>query len=105
VGARALINKDVSRNWVASNPATIGFAVAPPIDDDMLHALENLRDVDTVSGWQQEKISWRNNPGEHWKSAMLFAIDDYEDQQLRTIKQIEGGWLTASLWVSNPAMA
>lgn len=92
LGGKEFILKDLARTWQASQPATIGLAVEPPVDDRMLETLENLRGVEQVVGWQQETIKWRQTPDEPWQPAFLVAIDDYEDQLLRQVKLDQGSW-------------
>jgi putative ABC transport system permease protein len=92
LAGKEFILKDLARTWQASQPATIGLAVEPPVDQRVIEALENLRGVETVVGWQQETIKWRRNPAEPWAPAFLVAIDDYQAQPIRQVKQDAGDW-------------
>ena len=92
LGGKEFILKDLGRTWQASQPATIGLAVDPPVDETMIDSLENLRGIETVVGWQQETVKWQRSPDEAWEPALLVAIDDYEDQPLRQIKLDDGAW-------------
>lgn len=92
LGGKEFILKDLGRSWQASNPATIGLSVEPPVSQATLEALENLRGIETVVGWHQEAVKWRRGPGEPWQPALLVAIDDYEDQTIRQVKLDEGAW-------------
>ncbi len=92
LGGKEFILKDLARTWQASQPATIGLSVKPPVDEETIESLENLRGVDTVAGWQQEKIKWRRSLDEPWSPAILVAIDDYENQPIRQIKLDRGKW-------------
>src|SRR5262245_60561794 len=90
LGGKEFILKDLARNWQASKPATIGLTVEPAVSELTLDALENLRGVETVTGWHQETIKWRRQPGDPWQPAILVAIDDYEDQAIRQVTLDEG---------------
>lgn len=92
LGGKEFILKDLARTWQASNPATIGLAVDPPVNQATLEALENLRGVEIVVGWRQQTIKWRRSPSDFWQPAVLTAIDDYEEQTIRQIKLDSGHW-------------
>lgn len=92
LGSKEFIQKDLARTWRASNPATIGLSVNPPVDDEIIETLENIRGVETVIGWQQETLQWRPNAQAAWEPALLVAVDDYADQPIRQIKLDHGAW-------------
>jgi putative ABC transport system permease protein len=93
LGAKEFILKDVTTTWQASVPATIGIEVKPAVDNTMLETLENLREIETVEGWSQDKtVRWRRSPADPWQSAVLVALDDYEAQSIRQVKLDSGDW-------------
>ncbi len=92
LGGKEFIIKDLARTWQASQPATIGLTVKPPVNNAMIDSLENLAGVETAIGWQQESIKWRSSPTESWAPATLVALEDYEDQLIRQVKLDEGDW-------------
>ena len=92
LGGREFISKDFTRTWQASVPATIGLEANPPVDDEVINALENLREIEHVEGWFQERIQWRRRLSDPWEPAFLMAIDDYQDQSLRKIFLDRGSW-------------
>ncbi len=96
LGAKEFILQDISITWQASAPATIGMEVKPAIDDTMIRTLENLKEVEAVEGWSQDKIiRWRRSPEDWngtWQPATLAALNDYEDQAIRQVKLDSGGW-------------
>ena len=92
LGGKEFIQKDLARTWIASNPATIGLSVKPAVNKTTLNALENIRGVDTVEGWQQETVKWRPSPSHPWEPAILVALEDYADQPIRQVKLDEGDW-------------
>jgi putative ABC transport system permease protein len=93
LGGKEFIRQDVTRTWQASVPATIGLEVNPPVDEATSESLENLREVETVTGWFQDKtVRWRRNPQDPWQPAILVALDDYETQTIRQVTLDEGDW-------------
>ena len=92
MGANKFIIQDIARTWQASNPATIGLEVKPPVADTMIDSLENLPEIEVAAGWSQAKIQWRRSPADPWQAAFLVAIDDYEEQTIRQIKLDSGTW-------------
>jgi len=93
LGAKALILQDATRTWLASHPATIGLEVNPPVAEAVIESLANLREVETVGGWFQDKtVRWRRTPQEPWQPASLVALEDYEAQSIRQVKLDQGDW-------------
>lgn len=93
LGAKEFIRQDVTRTWQTSNPATIGLEVSPSVDDSLIESLENLKEVEIVEGWFQDKtVRWRRNPDDPWQPAILVALADYEDQTIRQVTLDSGGW-------------
>lgn len=48
INARNLVIREVTEVWLKASPLMIGLAVDPPVDDDMLIVLSNLRGVEIV---------------------------------------------------------
>jgi len=93
LGSKEFISRDVSTTWQATQPATIGLIVKPAVDKTVIEALENLQELEEVSGWFQDTtVQWRRSPSKPWQPATLVALDDYEDQTLRQITLDRGDW-------------
>ncbi len=92
MGAKEFILKDVGRTWQESNPATIGLEVNPPVDEALIESLKNLRGIEKVEGWAQERVQWRAHTAEPWQAAFLVALEDYEKQTIRQVKLDAGDW-------------
>ncbi len=92
IGGNEFISQDLTRTWRASAPATIGLEVDPPVDDEMIQSLENLREIETAIGWAQEAVRWRGSPDQVWEPTLLIALDDYQEQAIRKIILDEGDW-------------
>jgi putative ABC transport system permease protein len=92
IGGEEFISKDLTRTWQASAPATIGLDVTPPVDDEMIQSLENIEETEAVIGWAQTTVRWRRTPDDAWEPTQLYALDDYEEQEIRKILLDEGDW-------------
>ncbi len=98
LGAKQFILQDVTTTWQASAPATIGMEVKPAADDPMLESLQNLKEIEAVEGWAQDKtVRWRRSPTDSWQPTTLVALDDYEDQTIRQVKLDSGDWPSRKL--------
>ncbi|NJN96412.1 MAG: ABC transporter permease [Anaerolineales bacterium] len=92
MGGQEFISQDLTRTWLTSTPASIGLEVKPAVSEDTINTLANLRGVERVEGWYQKAIQWRRGPEMAWEPALLLAIDDYDDQNLRKIFIDSGDW-------------
>jgi putative ABC transport system permease protein len=92
IGGEEFISKDLTRTWQASAPATIGLEVNPAVDNEMIQSLENLREIETVIGWSQATVRWRRTADDAWEPTQLYALNDYEEQEIRKILLDEGNW-------------
>lgn len=93
LGGKEFIRQDVTRTWQASNPATIGLEVNPPVDDSLVETLDNLKEVEIIEGWFQDKtVRWRRSPHDPWQPAVLVALEDYEEQTIRQVTLDSGDW-------------
>jgi putative ABC transport system permease protein len=92
IGGSNLIRTGLATPWQASSPAMIQMWVDPPLDDDQLLALKNLKGVDEVEGLLTTTIEWRLSPDEAWSPAGLLARDDYENQHYSKLQLISGNW-------------
>ncbi len=91
-GGAEFMTKDVARTWQASAPATIGLFVEPPISESTVDTLANVAGVEAIEGRFQATIQWRAGPSDPWQPALLVAVDDYQQQSLRTVSLVEGSW-------------
>ncbi|MCK6623628.1 MAG: hypothetical protein DPW09_05960 [Anaerolineae bacterium] len=93
LGGKAFIREDVTRTWQASHPATIGLEVNPPVDDSLIESLQNLKEMERVEGWFQDKtVRWRRTRQDPWQPATLVALADYEEQTIRQVSLDSGDW-------------
>ncbi len=97
IGSKELISKDLSRNWQASVPATIGLEVEPAVNEGTIDTLRHLPGVAKVTGWFQMTVRYRRTPDAPWQPALLVALDDYPKQDIRKVFKEEGRWPSQKL--------
>lgn len=92
VGSSNLINKGLTKVWLASSPSMINLSVDPPIDDESIQSLESVRGVEDVDAALLTTIEWRHDPSETWRPARLVARDDYDEQEYAKLSLVSGEW-------------
>ncbi len=93
MGGLELIQQDITRNWLSSNPASIGLSLGDKgVDQDMIDTIERFEEVDQAEGQFVQGIKWRRSPDEPWQPAVLRARDDYQNLKLFTLRLEEGDW-------------
>ncbi len=92
-GALELIQRDITTNWLANDPASIGLSLGDKgIDQRMIDTMAKYPEVDQIEGQFNYGIKWRRSPDDPWQAATLRARDDYEDMKLYTLKLEDGDW-------------
>ncbi len=95
LGASDLMRQGFQQAWQSSSPAMISLEVEPPINQEMLEAIESMKGVVEVEGELiVPSIKWRRNPDEAWAAAHLAARNDYDNLKLNAIELRSGIWPT-----------
>jgi len=92
IHARNRVIDSTTEVWLKASPMMIGLAVEPPVDDDMILALQDIDGVESVEGQLSASVEWRLNPGQEWQSGFLTARADYEDQDYAKLDLLSGEW-------------
>ena len=92
-GSLEFIQRDITANWMRSDPASIGLSLGSKgVSQNLIDTLEKFVEVDRVEGQLSQGIKWRRRPDEPWQSATLRARGDYDDMKLFTLILLEGNW-------------
>ncbi|MEM7344054.1 MAG: ABC transporter permease [Chloroflexota bacterium] len=102
IGATALIQSDITANWLPNQPAPISFRLGDGgIQQDLVETMEKFDEVERVEGEITTSIKWRRSPDETWRPAQLRAREDYTDQKLFTLRLEAGDWPTNKIITVN----
>ena len=102
VGSLALIQLDITTNWLKNHPASVGLALGDKgIDQDMVDTIAKFKEVDQAEAQLQTGIKWRHSPAEPWRPGLLYARDDYEDMKLFTLTLEGGDWPRSKIMTVN----
>lgn len=102
VGSLALIQLDITTNWLKNHPASVGLALGDKgIDQDMVDTIAKFKEVEQAEAQLQTGIKWRHSPAEPWRPGLLYARDDYEDMKLFTLTLEGGDWPRSKLMTVN----
>lgn len=92
VGARNLILDAVNTDYRRSAPPAIGLIVNPPMTDEQLLGLKNIKGVEKVEGVITSLVEWRATPADVWEPAFLRSRADFEQQTLSQELLLAGEW-------------
>jgi len=102
VGALEFIQQDITRNWLPTNPASIGLSLGSRgISQDLVDTMARFPEIDQIEGQYRENIKWRRSPNDPWQPATLRAREDYQDQKLYTLALLEGNWPENKVMAAN----
>ncbi len=92
VGTRNLVIDSLASGWQAINPAMIGLAVTPAVDDGTINTLSRIDGLEDVEGYATANVEWRLRPDDEWRPAVLVARDDFANQRYNKIELLQGNW-------------
>ncbi|MCG2787569.1 MAG: ABC transporter permease [Anaerolineae bacterium] len=87
------LTASLNAQYAALRPADAIIQTEPLLDEDFVDGLRNLRGVQAAEG--RRSLALRislDGKGETWRDLTLYALNDYNDQQLFLVKQQDGVW-------------
>jgi putative ABC transport system permease protein len=88
--SQAILTTDLQTAFAASNPAHITMSISP-FDDDLIKAVEGMREVQRAEAQTHVSTSLEVGPGE-WVNLELTAVDDYDAMQINRVVPVSGSW-------------
>ncbi len=88
--SRDAMLRELGNAYLATNPAHIRMSLSP-FDEDLIQAVEGMREVALAEGRATYTVSMELEPGT-WISLRLWAIDDFENQQINIVSSESGKW-------------
>lgn len=91
LGAYAILTREVSRNYLGTNPASATLELDKAPDDEVLSAVRQMRGI--ADAQMRASIMARVQIGQdEWRSLLLFVVDDFSAMRISTFKSEEGAW-------------
>lgn len=88
--SHAILKDELNTVYRATNPASIQMVVSP-FGDDLIHAVEGMRQVEQAEARAYTSVRLRIQDDE-WITMDLYAIDDFEALELSTFQIEAGAW-------------
>ncbi len=84
-----VLKRELNKVYLATNPASITMSVSP-FGDDLVQAVEAMRDVSSAEGRAVTTVSMELGPQE-WISLHLYAVD-FDKMAISAVSPEEGSW-------------
>jgi putative ABC transport system permease protein len=92
LASNTLMGQQMTRSQLASHASSIWLFLDGLVDEATLNGIERLPGVEYVEGRIGGGIRWKTSLEADWQDANLFAIGDYERQQLDLLQLRTGTW-------------
>lgn len=96
--SRTILARDMAQTYAATNPASarlmisyLMFGGGEGFDDDLVHAVRRMRDVQEAEGRRSLSVRLQVGP-DQWRDLQLFAIPDYDDIRINKVWSESGAW-------------
>jgi putative ABC transport system permease protein len=89
-GSRVILMRDLSNTWMSVNPASATLNTEA-FDDDLVQVVRKLPGIGAAEARRTISVRVKVGPDE-WKNMRLFAIPDFDDMQIYTVRQLSGAW-------------
>jgi len=86
-----ILTQDLAQTYQATNPAHAWLLSFQSFDEDVVDAVENLREVKVAEGRRRVTVRAKTGPDE-WQLIWLMAIPDFDDIKIDKISPERGAW-------------
>jgi putative ABC transport system permease protein len=86
-----ILTQDLSETYLATNPAHASILSFQSFGEDVVKAVENLREIKEAEGRRRVTVRAKTGPDE-WRIVWLVAIPDFEDIQIDKFDSDQGAW-------------
>jgi putative ABC transport system permease protein len=85
--------ESLNAQYAAMHPADAILQTEPMLDENFVEGIRHMRGVNEAEGrrYLLLRISL-DGKGETWRDLTLYALDDYNDQRLFLVRQLDGIW-------------
>jgi len=92
ISTNTILERQLTASQIASNPAHVQLFLRGQVDDDTLHAVARMPEVDEAEGRATAGIRWKPTLAGEWQDASLVMLDDYLVQKFDIIELKSGLW-------------
>jgi putative ABC transport system permease protein len=89
--SQIILSRDLSKAYLATNPAHATILTFESFDDDVVDAVSNLREVAEAEARRRVTVRVKTGPNE-WRITWLMAIPDFEDIKIDRFDSEAGQW-------------
>ncbi len=89
-GARAILERDATASYMATNPASAAL-YTDAFGDDQIRVVRAMKQVAEASGVRRLNVRLKTGPNE-WATLQLVAFADYENIRLNKVAPVRGDW-------------
>jgi putative ABC transport system permease protein len=91
--AQQALTESLNAQYADLRPADAILLTEPGLDDDFVESIRHMRGVGEAEG--RRSLALRislDGKGETWRDLTLYALQDYNDQRLFIVSQLDGIW-------------
>ena len=89
--SQIILSRDLNASYMATNPAHATIFTFDAFDDDMVEAVQGLREVEEAEGIHRVIVRVRTGPDE-WRVLWLTAVSDFDDIKIDRFSSEAGEW-------------
>ncbi len=89
--SQIILSTDLIATYLATNPSNGNILTFSPFNDDVVEAVQAMREVEEAEARRAVTVRLNTGPDE-WLPTRLIAIPDYDDIKIDTITPLEGEW-------------
>jgi putative ABC transport system permease protein len=91
ISTQLLFSGDLTRAWIAINPASATIHPDKPFDEELVRAVRRVEGVGAAEGSRHVSVRVKIGPDE-WRPLRLTAREDYTNQHVFKIRSLSGAW-------------
>jgi putative ABC transport system permease protein len=89
-GSRVILIRDLTDTWMAVSPPSATLNTEA-FDDDMVQVIRKLPGIREAEARRTLAVRVKVGP-EAWKNMQIFAIPDFDDTRIYTLRRLSGNW-------------
>ena len=92
VSGNTLVQGQMSRTHIESNPAHGMLWLRGIVDEDMIRSLERIPSVKDIEGFSESGVHWKTTLDGEWQDGHIITYADFENQTYNRLTLKAGAW-------------